>query len=102
MNTTLIDLYRQIGETIRRRVAAPQWCDGAVDQLASYIARWELDIRGFVRSNLLRMRQIYDTYRRDDIVAPLVRQIPGHATRRFSAPYVAWRPRPCRSSQPSN
>ena len=31
VNTTLIDLYWQIGEIISRRVAAAQWGDGAVD-----------------------------------------------------------------------
>jgi predicted nuclease of restriction endonuclease-like (RecB) superfamily len=76
VNTALIDLYWQIGEIISRRVAAAQWGEGAVDQLASYIARWEPGIRGFSRSNLLRMRQFYETYRNDQFVAPLVRQIP--------------------------
>jgi predicted nuclease of restriction endonuclease-like (RecB) superfamily len=75
VNTALIDLYWQIGEIISRRVAAAQWRDGAVEQLASYIARWEPSIRGFSRSNLLRMRQFYETYRDDQIVPPLVRQI---------------------------
>ena len=76
VNTALIELYWQIGEVISRRVAAAQWGEGTVDQLASYIARWEPGIRGFSRSNLLRMRQFYETYRDDQIVAPLVRQIP--------------------------
>lgn len=76
VNTALIDLYWQIGETISRRVAAAEWGDGTVNQLASYIALWEPGIRGFSRSNLLRMRQFYETYRSDQIVAPLVRQIP--------------------------
>ena len=76
VNTALIELYWQIGEVISRRVAAAQWGEGTVDQLASYIARWEPGIRGFSRSNLLRMRQFYETYRDDHIVAPLVRQIP--------------------------
>jgi hypothetical protein len=62
VNTALIDLYWQIGEIISRRVAAAQWGEGAVDQLASYIARWEPGIREFSRSNLLRMRQFYETY----------------------------------------
>jgi hypothetical protein len=75
VNTALINLYWQIGEIISRRVAAAQWGEGAVDQLASYIARCEPGIRGFSRSNLLRMRQFYETYRNDQIVAPLVRQI---------------------------
>ncbi len=76
VNTALIELYWQIGEVISCRVAAAQWGEGTVDQLASYIARWEPGIRGFSRSNLLRMRQFYETYRNDQIVAPLVRQIP--------------------------
>ena len=50
VNAALIDLYWQIGEIISRRVAAAQWGEGAVDQLASYIARWEPGIRGFSRS----------------------------------------------------
>ena len=45
VNTALIDLYWQIGEIISRRVAAAQWGEGAVDQLASYIARWEPGIQ---------------------------------------------------------
>ena len=75
VNTALIELYWQIGEVISRRVAAAQWGEGTVDQLASYIARWEPGIRGFSRSNLLRMRQFFETYRDDQIVAPMVRQI---------------------------
>jgi DUF1016 N-terminal domain len=75
VNTALIALYWQIGEIISRGVAAAQWGEGAVDQLASYIARRKPGIRGFSRSNLLRMRQFYETYRNDQIVAPLVRQI---------------------------
>lgn len=75
VNTALIDLYGQIGEIISRRVAAAQWGEGAVDQLASYIARWGLAVGGLSRSNLLRMRQFYmrqfyETYRNDQIVAP--------------------------------
>ena len=76
VNTALVELYWQIGEVISRRVAAAQWGEGTVDQLASYIARWEPGIREFSLSNLLRMRQFYETYRDDQIVAPLVRQIP--------------------------
>jgi len=49
-----------------------------MEQLASNIARWEPGIRGFSRSNLLRMRQFYETYRDDQIVAPLREKFPGH------------------------
>jgi hypothetical protein len=46
-------------------------------QLAQYIARTQPGVRGFTRANLLRMRQFYETYRDDSIVAaPLLRQLP--------------------------
>jgi len=76
VNTALIDLYWQIGEIISRRVAAAQWGEGAVDQLASYIARWEPGIRGFGKRNLFRMRQFYETYRENKIVSALLTQLP--------------------------
>ena len=76
VNTALIDLYWQIGEIISRRVAAAQWGDGAVEQLASYIAGWEPGIRGFGKRNLFRMRQFYETYRENEIVSALLTQLP--------------------------
>jgi predicted nuclease of restriction endonuclease-like (RecB) superfamily len=47
-----------------------------VEQLAGHIARTHPDLRGFTRSNLFQMRQFYETYRGDEKVAPLVRQLP--------------------------
>lgn len=47
-----------------------------MEALASYIARRHPGLNGFTRANLFRMRQFYDTYRGDEKVAPLVRQIP--------------------------
>ncbi|MDF9826373.1 putative nuclease of restriction endonuclease-like (RecB) superfamily [Ereboglobus sp. PH5-5] len=76
VNATLIDLYWQIGAIISQRIAAAEWGDGTVDRLARHIALIQPGARGFSRSNLLRMRQFYETYRHDEIVAPLVRQLP--------------------------
>lgn len=76
VNTTLIELYWQIGERISCKIAAAEWGDGVVDQLARYLARTQPGLRGFTRSNLFRMKQFYETYAGNEIVAPLVRQIP--------------------------
>ena len=75
VNTTLIDLYWSIGEYISRKIASAAWGEGVVDQLATHIARTHPGLRGYTRSNLLRMRQFYETYRGNSIVAPLVRQL---------------------------
>jgi predicted nuclease of restriction endonuclease-like (RecB) superfamily len=75
VNTALIDLYWQIGETISRKIKSSEWGDGVVDQLAIYIANTQPGLRGFTRSNLFRMRQFYETYQGDEKVAALPRQL---------------------------
>lgn len=76
VNTALIDLYWQIGEHISRKIAAAEWGDGVVDQLAAYIAKTQPGLRGFTRRNLFRMRQFYDTYQGDEKVSALLTQLP--------------------------
>jgi predicted nuclease of restriction endonuclease-like (RecB) superfamily len=76
VNTELIDLYREVGAIISRKIEAAEWGDGVVDQLASFIARTQPGLRGFTRANLFRMRQFYEIYRNDEKVAPLARQLP--------------------------
>jgi DUF1016 N-terminal domain len=66
VNTELIDLYREVGAIISRKIEAAEWGDGVVDQLASFIARTQPGLRGFTRANLFRMRQFYEIYRNDE------------------------------------
>ena len=72
----MIDLYWEIGETISHKITNAEWGDGVVNQLADYIARTQPNLRGFTRRNLFRMRQFYETYRNDEKISPLVRQLP--------------------------
>jgi len=76
VNTSLIELYWQIGQRISQKIAAAEWGDGVVDELARYLAQTQPGLRGFTRSNLFRMKQFYETYADKEFVAPLVRQIP--------------------------
>jgi len=76
VNTTLIELYWTVGERISRKIAASEWGDGVVDQLAHYLAQTQPGLRGFTRANLFRMKQFYEAYATNEFVAPLVRQIP--------------------------
>lgn len=76
VNATLIDLYWQAGAIISRKIAAAEWGDGVVAQLAEHIARAQPGLRGFTRRNLFRMRQFYEAYRDDEIVSALLRQLP--------------------------
>ncbi len=76
VNTALIDLYWQVGQTISRKIAAAEWGDAVVPQLAAQLAQTQPGLRGFTRANLFRMRQFYDAYRDDEKVAPLAQQLP--------------------------
>jgi len=76
VNTALIDLYWQIGSYISHKLESAEWGDGVVDQLADYIVRTQPGLRGFTRRNLFRMRQFYVTYRSDEKIVSLVRQLP--------------------------
>jgi predicted nuclease of restriction endonuclease-like (RecB) superfamily len=76
VNTTLIELYWQIGERISRKIAAAEWGDGVVDQLARYLAQTQPGLRGFTRRNLFRMKQFYEAYAEQELVPPLVTQLP--------------------------
>jgi predicted nuclease of restriction endonuclease-like (RecB) superfamily len=76
INKELVDLYWRLGEFISQKIETAVWGEGVVIQLVNYIKREHPDLRGYTRSNLFRMRQFYETYRTDEKVAPLVRQLP--------------------------
>jgi predicted nuclease of restriction endonuclease-like (RecB) superfamily len=76
VNTALIDLYWRIGEYISRKLESAVWGEGVVEALARYIQRHHPNLRGFTRPNLFRMRQLFEAYRGDEKVSPLVRQLP--------------------------
>jgi predicted nuclease of restriction endonuclease-like (RecB) superfamily len=76
VNTVLIDLYWQVGEYVSRKLESAEWGESVVDALALYLKRHHPELRGFARANLFRMRQFYQTYRQDEKVSPLVRQLP--------------------------
>ncbi len=76
VNTTLIELYWQIGQRISQKISASEWGDGVVDELAGYLAHTQPGLRGFTRRNLFRMKQFYEAYPSTALVPPLVTQLP--------------------------
>lgn len=76
VNSTLIELYWQIGEYISRKIESTAWGEGVVEQLAAHIAQRHPGLRGFTRRNLFRMRQFFETYRGDEKVSALLTQLP--------------------------
>lgn len=76
VNSELIDLYWRIGQYISCKLQSSEWGDGVVTQLARYIQLHHANFRGFTRASLFRMKQFYETYRNDAIVAALLRLLP--------------------------
>jgi len=76
VNTTLIDLYWQVGAFISRKLETAEWGDGIVQQLADYLARTQPGVRGLTRRNVFRMRQFYETYRHEEKVSAVLTQLP--------------------------
>ncbi len=75
VNTTLIELYWNIGRTIADKVANKKWGKGVVKELAEYIKKHEPSIKGFGDKNLWRMKQFYETYKENEKLATLWRQL---------------------------
>lgn len=75
-NTELVALYWQVGRYISQKLAAAEWGEGVVNQLAQHLALTLPGLRGFTRRNLFRMRQFYDLYAADAKVSPLVTLLP--------------------------
>jgi predicted nuclease of restriction endonuclease-like (RecB) superfamily len=76
VNSELVSLYWRLGEYISKKITAAEWGVGVVPELAASIAREYPGLRGYTPRNLFRMRQFYEIYRGDEIVTPLVTQLP--------------------------
>lgn len=75
VNTELIDLYWRVGEYLSRKLDSAAWGESVVDELARYIKKMHPELKGFARPNLFRMRQFFETYRREAKVSTLLRQL---------------------------
>src|ERR1043165_2085100 len=77
VNAALVELYWRVGDYIHRKIAAAEWGEGVVEQLADYLAHRHPDLKGFTRANLFRMRQFFVVYQgAPPKVAALLRQLP--------------------------
>ena len=76
VNTELVLLYWQIGETILQRQRAEGWGSKIIQRLAKDLKREFPNVRGFSRSNLTYMRAFAEAWPDKSIVQQLAGQIP--------------------------
>lgn len=75
VNEELISLYWDFGKYISKKVNDANWGNKIVDKLVDFMKREYPTMKGFNRAGIYRMKQFYETYKDNDIVAPLVRQL---------------------------
>ena len=75
VNEELIGLYWDFGRYISEKVNNNNWGDKIVKKLTEFIKKEYPTMKGFTRDGIYRMKQFYETYKDNKIVAPLVRQI---------------------------
>ena len=75
VNSTLIELYWEIGKYIAEKTIKENWGKGVVKELADYIKEKEPTLKGFTERNLWRMKQFYEAYKDNEKLTPLVTEI---------------------------
>ena len=75
VNEELINMYWDVGKYVSEKVNNSLWGSKTVQKLADYIKTKYPNLSGFDRTGIYRIKQFYEMYYDDEIVAPLVRQI---------------------------
>lgn len=75
VNTELVGLYWELGRMIVERQEHDGWGASVIDRLSQDLQNEFPGQSGFSRRNLYNIRDLYLSYRDDEIVQPLVAQI---------------------------
>ena len=75
VNRELVVLYWSVGEYVSEQVTANLWGKSVVHELAKFIQTKEPNVKGFSAQNIWRMKQFYETYKDNEKLAALWREI---------------------------
>lgn len=70
-----VALYWEIGKSVSQQMQDQGWGKSIVEQLSKDLQREFPGIKGFSASNIWRMKTFYETYKNNEKLAPLVREI---------------------------
>lgn len=83
VNTILIDLYWEIGKYISTKTTQENWGKGVVKELATFLKEKDPTSKGFGDKNLWLMKQFFETYKEDEKLYTLCREISWSNNRRI-------------------
>lgn len=75
VNREMIDMYWQIGQYLSEKTETDGWGKNVVQSFADYLKKAYPSASGFSAQNLWRMKQFFETYRDNEKLSPLVREI---------------------------
>ena len=75
VNEELISLYWDFGKYISEKVNDANWGEKIIDKLVDFMKREYPTMKGFNRAGIYRMKQFYETYKDNEIVSTLLRQL---------------------------
>ena len=75
VNKELINLYWKVGQMIVEKQERYGWGKSIVETLSEDLQKEYPGVRGYSSSNLWRMRNFYETYKSNEKLAPVVREI---------------------------
>ena len=83
VNTILIELYWEIGKYIFTKTTQENWGKGVVKELATFLKEKDPTSKGFGDKNLWLMKQFFETYKEDEKLYTLCREISWSNNRRI-------------------
>ena len=83
VNTILIELYWEIGKYISTKTTQENWGKGVVKELATFLKENDPTSKGFGDKNLWLMKQFFETYKEDEKLYTLCREISWSNNRRI-------------------
>ncbi len=75
VNAELINMYWEIGAYVSERVESIGWGKSVVADFSAFLQSRYPSSKGFSAQNIWRMKQFYETYRGNEKLSPLVREI---------------------------
>ena len=75
VNEELIGLYWDFGKYISEKIKLEKWGSKTIEKLASFMKENYPTLKGFNRPGIYRMKQFYETYKDNEIVSTLLRQL---------------------------
>ena len=88
VNSTLVELYWNIGKYISNEVKQKRWGRNTVKNLSLFIKDKEPNIKGFSDRNIWSMKQFYEAYPKNKKLPSVMAELPQSVNQTFKDSYI--------------